>query len=115
MAACCNPAYPDEILGYVTRGRGVTIHRADCANIPSLAMEPERLVDAHWEMIPRKARERTIVIETLNVPGVLYQVSEEFAKRDINIKYMKNAEHLSMFRKKGRGTANADQDRCGIR
>jgi GTP pyrophosphokinase len=101
MATCCSPSYPDEILGYVTRGRGVTIHRVDCANIPSLAMEPERLVDAHWEMIPRKARERTIVIETLNVPGVLYQVSEEFAKRDINIKYMKNAEHLSMFRKKG--------------
>ncbi|RIE06082.1 RelA/SpoT family protein [Candidatus Cryosericum terrychapinii] len=101
IATCCSPTYPDEILGYVTRGRGVTIHRVDCANIPSLAMEPERLVDAHWEMIPRKARERTIVIETLNVPGVLYQVSEEFAKRDINIKYMKNAERLSMFRKKG--------------
>jgi len=100
MAVCCNPAYPDEILGYVTRGRGVTIHRADCVNIPSLAMEPERLVEAHWEMIPRKVRERTIVIETLNVPGVLYQVSEEFAKRDINIKYMKSADHLSMFRKK---------------
>jgi GTP diphosphokinase / guanosine-3',5'-bis(diphosphate) 3'-diphosphatase len=101
MATCCSPSYPDEVVGYVTRGRGVTIHRVDCANIPSLAMEPERLVEAHWEMIPRKARERTIVIETLNVPGVLYQVSEEFAKRDINIKYMKNAEHLSMFRKKG--------------
>ena len=101
MAACCNPAYPDEILGYVTRGRGITIHRADCVNIPSLAMEPERLVEAHWEMIPRKVREKTIVIETLNVPGVLYQVSEEFAKRDINIKYMKSADHLSMFRKKG--------------
>ncbi|RIE09541.1 bifunctional (p)ppGpp synthetase/guanosine-3',5'-bis(diphosphate) 3'-pyrophosphohydrolase [Candidatus Cryosericum odellii] len=101
MATCCSPSYPDEILGYVTRGRGVTIHRVDCANIPSLAMEPERLVDAHWEMIPRKVRERTIVIETMNVPGVLYQVSEEFAQRDINIKYMKNAEHLSMFRKKG--------------
>jgi GTP pyrophosphokinase len=101
MATCCTPSYPDEILGYVTRGRGVTIHRVDCANIPSLAMEPERLVDAHWEMIPRKVRERTIVIEALNVPGVIYQVSEEFAKRDINIKYMKNAEHLSMFRKKG--------------
>lgn len=101
MAACCNPAYPDEILGYVTRGRGVTIHRADCVNIPSLAMEPERLVEAHWEMIPRRARERTVVIETLNVPGVLYQVSEEFAKRDINIKYMKSADHISMFRKKG--------------
>ncbi|HWQ21645.1 MAG TPA: bifunctional (p)ppGpp synthetase/guanosine-3',5'-bis(diphosphate) 3'-pyrophosphohydrolase, partial [Clostridia bacterium] len=69
MAACCNPSYPDEILGYVTRGRGITIHRVDCANIPSLTMEPERLVDAHWEMIPRKVRERTIVIETLNVPG----------------------------------------------
>jgi len=100
MASCCNPTYPDEILGYVTRGRGVAIHRADCANIPSLAMEPERLVEAHWEMVPHKAHERTIVIETLNVPGVLYQVSEEFAKRDVNIKYMKNAAHMTMFRKK---------------
>ncbi|MHB8072024.1 MAG: RelA/SpoT family protein [Candidatus Cryosericum sp.] len=100
MASCCNPVYPDELLGYVTRGRGVTIHRADCANIPSLAMEPERLVEAHWEMVPHKAHERTIVIETLNVPGVLYQVSEEFAKRDVNIKYMKNAAHMTMFRKK---------------
>ena len=63
-------------------------------------MEPERLVEAHWEMIPHKAHERTIIIETLNVPGVLYQVSEEFAKRDVNIKYMKNAVHMSMFRKK---------------
>ncbi|MEN6550545.1 MAG: bifunctional (p)ppGpp synthetase/guanosine-3',5'-bis(diphosphate) 3'-pyrophosphohydrolase [Candidatus Cryosericum sp.] len=101
LAPCCNPQYPDEILGYITRGRGVTIHRADCVNIPSLAMEPERLVEAHWEMIPRRMKERTVVIETLNVPGVLYRVSEEFAKRDINIKYMKNAEHLAVFKKKG--------------
>ncbi len=115
MAACCNPAYPDEILGYVTRGRGVTIHRADCANIPSLAMEPERLVDAHWEMIPRKARERTIVIETLNVPGVLYQVSEEFAKRDINIKYIEECRAPLHVQKERGDSANADQDRCGIR
>jgi guanosine-3',5'-bis(diphosphate) 3'-pyrophosphohydrolase len=101
MANCCNPTYPDELLGYVTRGRGVTIHRADCANIPSLTMEPERLVEAHWEMVPHKAHERTIFIEALNVPGVLYQVSEEFAKRDVNIKFMKNATHMAMFRKKG--------------
>lgn len=100
MASCCNPVYPDELIGYVTRGRGVTIHRADCANIPSLAIEPERLVEAHWETIPHKVLERTIVVEALNVPGALYQVSEEFAKRDINIKYMKSSEKTSMFRKK---------------
>lgn len=100
LASCCSPVFPDEILGYVTRGRGVTIHRADCANVPSLAMEPERLVEAHWEMVPHKIRERTIIIEALNVPGVLYQVSEEFAMRDVNIKYMKNASHTGMFRKK---------------
>jgi (p)ppGpp synthase/HD superfamily hydrolase len=64
-------------------------------------MEPERLVEAHWEMVPHKAHERTIFIEALNVPGVLYQVSEEFAKRDVNIKFMKNATHVAMFRKKG--------------
>jgi len=63
-------------------------------------MEPERLVEAHWEMVPHKIRERTIIIEALNVPGVLYQVSEEFAMRDVNIKYMKNASHTGMFRKK---------------
>lgn len=109
MATCCTPVYPEEIIGYVTRGRGVTIHGADCPNVRSLAEEPGRLVEAHWEALPKRAREHTIVVETLNVPGVLYEVSEEFAKRDINIKYMRSSGRQSVFRRK------TDEGRTEIR
>jgi GTP pyrophosphokinase len=47
LAQCCNPVYGDEIIGYITRGRGVTIHRRDCSNITRGA-EPERLINVSW-------------------------------------------------------------------
>ena len=47
LAQCCNPVCGDEIIGYVTRGRGITVHRADCPNIARLG-EPERLVPVSW-------------------------------------------------------------------
>mgnify|MGYP000158889931 CR=1 FL=1 len=50
FARCCNPLPGDKIIGYITRGRGVSIHREDCPNVCSyLALEPERLVEAAWD------------------------------------------------------------------
>src|SRR4029079_10258581 len=46
LAKCCKPAPPDPILGFVTRGRGVTVHRRQCTNVANLA--PERLIEAQW-------------------------------------------------------------------
>ena len=49
LGACCNPLPGDEIVGFVTRGRGVVIHRATCANLRSLAeREPERVIAVAW-------------------------------------------------------------------
>ena len=50
FSKCCNPVPGDEIVGFVTRGRGMTIHRTDCVNMLHLsAAERERLIDAEWE------------------------------------------------------------------
>ena len=53
LARCCRPAPPDEIGGYVTRGRGVSIHRAGCSNLLALARrQPERVVEVAWGRQP---------------------------------------------------------------
>ncbi|TMJ05154.1 MAG: bifunctional (p)ppGpp synthetase/guanosine-3',5'-bis(diphosphate) 3'-pyrophosphohydrolase, partial [Bacillati bacterium ANGP1] len=52
FSLCCTPLPGDRIVGYVTRGRGVTIHRQDCPNVKSLRTHPERLIEVEWESIP---------------------------------------------------------------
>lgn len=49
LAHCCNPVPGDEIVGYVTRGRGVSIHREDCHNVEALLKDPDRLVEVAWD------------------------------------------------------------------
>ena len=48
LAKCCNPLPGDEIIGYVTRGRGVSVHRADCSNINDVDFEPARRIEVAW-------------------------------------------------------------------
>ena len=48
LSHCCNPVPGDEIIGFVTRGRGVTVHRANCPNAKSLMSTPERIIDVEW-------------------------------------------------------------------
>ena len=48
FAKCCNPLPGEDIVGYITRGRGVSIHRADCSNLPDIASEPDRFVEVSW-------------------------------------------------------------------
>ncbi len=82
-AKCCKPAPPEAIIGFVTRGRGVTIHRADCANLKRLAAE--RLVAAEWGEAGGTTFPVDVEIEAVNRAGLLRDISEVLAREKINV------------------------------
>jgi GTP pyrophosphokinase len=87
FARCCNPVPGDEIVGFVTRGRGITIHRTDCINIMSLPEgDRNRLIDAEWENDKTGgAFEAEINIYANDRKGLLADVSKVFTERGISI------------------------------
>ena len=83
FAKCCNPVPGDPVIGYISRGMGITVHRADCPNVAN--MEPERLISVHWDGQEEKPYDAVIFIIAENQPGVLAQVAAELARQQINI------------------------------
>lgn len=83
FAKCCNPVPGDPIIGYISRGMGVTVHRADCGNVAN--MEPERLISVHWDGVEEKPYEAGIFVMARNEQGVLAEVAMLLAKNNINI------------------------------
>jgi GTP pyrophosphokinase len=82
-AKCCKPAPPDPIIGFVTRGRGVTIHRASCPNLHS--MDSARLIDAQWGEATGGSFEVDIELEATDRTGLLRDVSDMLARERINV------------------------------
>lgn len=82
-AKCCKPAPPDSIVGFVTRGRGVTIHRANCVNLRSMATE--RLIAAQWGSASTAAFPVDIEIHANDRTGLLHDVSDTLARERINV------------------------------
>ena len=92
LARCCRPAPPDLITGYVTRGKGVAIHRVDCANLRQMAQAaPERVIAVAWgEPAPDRAGKGALypvdlVVEATDRPGLLRDVLELFAKDKLHV------------------------------
>lgn len=91
FSKCCNPVPGDEIVGFVTRGRGVTIHRTDCINIMNLTEEDRhRLIDAEWDVegkgmanVSYLASMRIIGTEKV---GLMLEVSRVFTEEDVSVK-----------------------------
>ena len=83
FAKCCNPLPGDPIQGFITRGRGVTIHKTDCANLPEA--DPKRIVETSWD--DEQALERPVRIGLIseNRPGMLATISGVFTSNDSNI------------------------------
>jgi len=89
FSRCCNPVPGDEIVGFVTRGRGVSIHRTDCINVINLPeFDRARLIDADWQEGSGKTSEKypaEIVIYATNRNGLLADVSKALTEKDIDI------------------------------
>jgi GTP pyrophosphokinase len=85
LAQCCRPIPPDQIIGFVTRGRGVSVHRASCSNARALARRtPERVIDVAWgrggDGYPTE-----VFVLAQDRPGLLRDISEVFAREKLNV------------------------------
>ncbi|MFZ2853295.1 MAG: bifunctional (p)ppGpp synthetase/guanosine-3',5'-bis(diphosphate) 3'-pyrophosphohydrolase [Rhodocyclaceae bacterium] len=86
LAGCCKPAPPDPILGFVTRGKGVSIHRADCSNFANMeAMHPERVIETEWGGAAEGVFAVDIVVDAHDRQGLLRDVSEVFTREKLNV------------------------------
>ncbi|VTU30303.1 GTP pyrophosphokinase [Variovorax sp. PBL-H6] len=89
LAKCCKPAPPDLIRGFVTRGHGVSIHRADCSNFRTMAgREAERVIDVEWG--EKRAGEASVyavdvAVEATDRQGLLRDISDVFAREKMNV------------------------------
>jgi guanosine-3',5'-bis(diphosphate) 3'-pyrophosphohydrolase len=85
VGKCCNPLPGDPIFGYITRGRGVTVHHIDCPGIRELEEESERLVEVEWDTGQKTIYPTKISIVTEDKPGLLASISNALAECQINI------------------------------
>jgi GTP pyrophosphokinase len=86
LGRCCRPAPPDEIVGYVTRGRGVSIHRVNCSNLLALTQrEPERVVEVAWGAQADALYPVELLMMAQDRQGLLRDISEVFSREKINV------------------------------
>ena len=87
LARCCTPVPGDDIVGWVTRGTGVSVHRSDCRNVEDLKSQPERLIDVAWATAPtaRAVFLVQIQIEALDRNGLLSDVTRVLSEHHVNI------------------------------
>ena len=91
LARCCKPAPPDDIRGYITRGKGVSIHRSDCADFGHLARQhPGRVIDVQWSAAKGKGAESAfypvdVAVEAQDRQGLLRDISDAFSREKINV------------------------------
>lgn len=85
LARCCTPVPGDEIVGFVTRGAGVSVHQASCHNVQSLMQEPERMIDVEWAPSSKSVFLVQIQIEALDRAGLLSDVTRVLSEHHVNI------------------------------
>src|SRR6187399_1618387 len=85
LAKCCTPVPGDEIRGYISLGRGITIHRADCPNVKALMRNPERFTPVEWEGSAKASFRVQIAVEAWDRARLLEDVARTFAEHGANI------------------------------
>ncbi|MFT0848449.1 bifunctional (p)ppGpp synthetase/guanosine-3',5'-bis(diphosphate) 3'-pyrophosphohydrolase [Actinomycetaceae bacterium L2_0104] len=85
LAKCCTPVPPDKIVGFVTRGNGLSVHRADCSNVASLRREPERFIDVAWSDSADAVYLVQVQVEALDRQGLLHDISRVLNENGVNL------------------------------
>ncbi|WP_309103137.1 bifunctional (p)ppGpp synthetase/guanosine-3',5'-bis(diphosphate) 3'-pyrophosphohydrolase [Microbacterium sp.] len=85
LAKCCTPVPGDPIVGFVTRGSGVSVHRADCVNVKALGAEQDRFVDVSWAPTTKSVFRVQIQVEALDRSGLLSDVTRVLSEHHVNI------------------------------
>jgi guanosine-3',5'-bis(diphosphate) 3'-pyrophosphohydrolase len=85
-AKCCNPIPGDEIVGYVTRGRGVAVHSNTCPNVQNLLYQVERRIDVEWGGTNGSTYPVTLLIRTQDRPGMLADITAVISETGSNIR-----------------------------
>jgi GTP pyrophosphokinase len=85
MAKCCTPVPGDEIVGYISLGKGITVHRGDCPNVRSLMRNPERFTPVEWDGAVSESFRVQIAVDSWDRPRLLEDVARTFAEHGANI------------------------------
>ncbi|TAM06052.1 MAG: bifunctional (p)ppGpp synthetase/guanosine-3',5'-bis(diphosphate) 3'-pyrophosphohydrolase, partial [Rhodanobacter sp.] len=92
FANCCHPLPGDDIVGYLSSGKGIVVHRDECPNVVELRKSPERCVAIEWDRDVQGDYRAQLRIEVINRPGVLATVAAAIAAADSNIENVEYVE-----------------------
>ena len=90
ISKCCTPVPGDEIIGYITRGRGVTVHRKDCRNVKDLLQDEGRIIDVYWDEQKQSSYMVEITIYANDRIGLLADIMNVIATSNVNIDSVKS-------------------------
>ena len=85
FSKCCNPVPGDEIIGYITRGRGISVHRTDCPNVAVLSSESGRQIEVAWNATETDSYQVEIEVEGLDCPNFLTGIMNSLSERKTNV------------------------------
>ncbi len=85
LSRCCNPVPGDEIVGYITRGRGVSVHRKDCPNVIQLERENERCINVQWDIERVETYQVELELDAVNQRALLNNVTSVISESKVNI------------------------------
>lgn len=88
LARCCNPLPGEPIIGFITRGRGISIHTKSCPNVQKLIFNAERILESQWQVSKGEKFLTRLMIRVENNPGVLAKITSAIAQLDINIQHL---------------------------
>jgi GTP diphosphokinase len=85
MARCCNPVPGDPIIGFITKGSGISVHRADCPNMRPGACDVDRLIEVEWDGATTESFQATLELDAYDRNGLLMDVMATLSELKINV------------------------------